>query len=167
MQSSGSRWCSRSAPWWSSEASTWDVEGAWGHWCQQAGESIYQIQAPRGKGVPASPFTPCLAPAPWWAVAPFVHVRDTEVKVLLKEAVNRASMDGWFNTHLFHRSCYKLLFPSTVMLAENSLLGTSFYLCLKWTYFGEDHYPLVYNMLLEPIGKAQGKLLSLSMQSTL
>lgn len=29
------------------------------------------------------------------------------------------------------------------------------------------HYLLVYNMLLEPIGKAQGKLLSLSMQSTL
>lgn len=92
IQSSGSRWCSRSAPWWSSETSTWEVEGAWGHWCQQAGESIYQIEAPRGKGVPASPFTLCLAPAPLWAVAPFVHVRDTEVKVLSKEAVNRASM---------------------------------------------------------------------------
>lgn len=29
-----------------------------------------------------------------------------------------------------------------VMLAEDSLLGTSFCLCLKWTYFGEDSLPI-------------------------
>lgn len=68
------RWCAdgwnQSAPWWSSEANTQEVEGAWGHWGQQAGESIYRHRLPKGEVIAAhSPFTLRIAPAPVWAVA--------------------------------------------------------------------------------------------------
>lgn len=74
--------------------------------------------------VTASPFTPCLAPA-----LPFVHVRDTGVNVLLKEQ----SKYGQVVQHSFvSQSLLKALVSfHKVMLAEDLLLGTSFYLCLK------------------------------------
>lgn len=141
----------------------WREPGATGVSRQVRAFTRYRL--PEEEAVTASPFTPCLAPALLWAVAPFVHVGDTGVNVFSKEQ----SKYGQVVQHSFVSQSFLKALVSfhKVMLAEDLLLGTSFYLCLKWTYFGEDSLPLVYSMLLEPIGKAQGKLLSLSMQSTL
>lgn len=119
-------------------AKRWREPGATGVSRQVRAFTRYRL--PEGEVVTASPFTPCLAPALLWAVAPFVHVGDTEGNVLWKEE----SKYGQVVQYSFvSQSLLKALVSfHKVMLAEDLLLGTSFYLCLKWTCFGEDSLPI-------------------------